>query len=50
MRKLGTTILVLVLSGLGAIAAAAAPKPADQPRTMEEVVDRVITNENRASQ
>src|SRR5580692_244383 len=50
MRKLGTTILVLVLSGLGAIAAAAAPKPADQPRTMEEVVDRVITNENRATQ
>jgi hypothetical protein len=50
MRKLATTILVLGLSGLGAIAAAAAPKPADQPRTMEEVVDRVITNENRASQ
>jgi hypothetical protein len=50
MRKLATTILVLCLSGLGAIAAAAAPKPADQPRTMEEVVDRVITNENRASQ
>jgi hypothetical protein len=50
MRKLATTILVLSLSGLGAIAAAAAPKPADQPRTMEEVVDRVITNENRASQ
>jgi hypothetical protein len=50
MRKLATTILVLVLSELGAIAATAAPKPADQPRTMEDVVDRVITNENRASQ
>jgi hypothetical protein len=50
MRKLATTILVLVLSGLGAIAATAAAKPADQPRTMEDVVDRVITNENRASQ
>jgi hypothetical protein len=41
---------VLILSGLGAFAAAAAPNPADQPRTMEEVVDRVITNENRATQ
>jgi hypothetical protein len=41
---------VLILSGLGAFAAAAAPKPADQPRTMEEVIDRVITNENRATQ
>jgi hypothetical protein len=50
MRKLAITILVLILSGLGAFATAAAPKPADQPRTMEEVVDRVITNENRATQ
>jgi Peptidase family M48 len=50
MRKLAITILVLVLSGLGAFATAAAPKPADQPRTMEEVIDRVITNENRATQ
>jgi hypothetical protein len=41
---------VLILSGLGAFAAAAAPNPADQPRTMEEVIDRVITNENRATQ
>jgi len=49
MRKLATTILVLILSGLGAFAAAA-PKPADQPRTMEDVIDRVITNENRATQ
>jgi hypothetical protein len=50
MRKLGTTSLVLILSGLGAIAAAAAPKPTDQPRTMEDVIDRVITNENKATQ
>src|SRR5881296_1259311 len=49
MRKAATTVLVLALSGLGATAAAA-PKPADQPRTMEEVIDRVITNENRANQ
>jgi len=51
MRKLATTILVLILSGLGALAAEATPKPADQqPRTMEDVIDRVITNENRANQ
>jgi hypothetical protein len=51
MRKLATTILGLILSGLGAIAAEATPKPADQqPRTMEDVIDRVITNENRAVQ
>src|SRR2546426_7318022 len=51
MRKLATIILGLILGGLGAIAAGAAPKPTDQqPRTMEDVVDRVITNENRAVQ
>jgi Peptidase family M48 len=50
MRKLGTTISVLILSGLGTLAAADAPKPAEQARTMEDVIDRVITNENRASQ
>jgi len=50
MRKLATIILGLILSGLGAIAAEAAPKPDQQPRTMEDVVDRVITNENRAVQ
>jgi len=32
------------------MAAAAAPRPADQPRTMEEVVDRVIVNENHLNQ
>src|SRR5258707_4015225 len=50
MRKLGTAILVLVWSGMGSKAAAATPRPADQPRTMEEVVDRVIVNENHLNQ
>lgn len=51
MRKLATIILGLILGGLGVIAAEAAPKLADQqPRTMEDVVDRVITNENRSVQ
>jgi hypothetical protein len=46
MRKLAATILVLVSSGIGA----AAGKPADQPRTMDEVVDRVVVNENHLNQ
>ncbi len=50
MRKLATTILMLVSSGIGSMAAAAAPRPADQPRTVEEVVDRVIANENHLNQ
>jgi hypothetical protein len=50
MRSVAATIFVLMLSGLGALAAAAAPKPADQVRTMEDVIDRVITNENRSIQ
>jgi Peptidase family M48 len=50
MCKVATTIFVLILSGLGTLAATAAPKPADQPRTMDEVIDRVITNENRTNQ
>jgi len=50
MRKVATTIFVLILSGVGAMAATEAPKPADKPRTMDEVIDRVITNENRANQ
>jgi len=45
MRKLATTIMGLVLSGIAGTAANAAP--ADQPRTMDEVVDRVVTNETR---
>ena len=47
MRKLATTILGLMLSGIGTVAAAATTAAADQPRTMDDVVDRVITNENR---
>ena len=50
MRKVATTIFVLILSGVGTMAATDAPKPSDKPRTMEEVIDRVITNENRANQ
>jgi hypothetical protein len=50
MRKLAAAILVLAWSVLGSMAAAAAPKAADQPRTMEEVVDRVIVNENHLNQ
>src|SRR5467141_3278785 len=50
MRKVATIIFVLILSGLGTLTATAAPKPADQARTMSDVIDRVITNENRASQ
>src|SRR6266550_562944 len=50
MRKAAIFFSVVMLSGLGAVAATAAPKPADQPRTMDEVIDRVITNENRGNQ
>ncbi|PYU76470.1 MAG: hypothetical protein DMG49_01540 [Acidobacteria bacterium] len=50
MRKVATAIFVLILSGLGSMVAAAAPHPADQARTMSDVIDRVITNENRANQ
>jgi hypothetical protein len=47
MRKVTTAIFILILSGLGTMAAT---KTADQPSTMDEVIDRVITNENRANQ
>jgi hypothetical protein len=50
MRKLATAILVLATSGMGSRAAAAAALPADQPRTMDEVVDRVVVNENHLNQ
>src|ERR1700676_3752761 len=50
MRKLGAAILVLVLSGVGSKAAAAARRPAAQPRTVEEAIDRVIVNENHLNQ
>src|SRR5579859_6442371 len=46
MRKLAATILVLVWSGI----ASAAATPADQPRTMDEVIDRVVVNENHLNQ
>jgi len=50
MRKVAITIFVLILSGVGTMAATAAPNPTDQARTMSDVIDRVITNENRANQ
>ena len=50
MRKVATAVFVLILSGLGTMAATEAPKPVDKPRTMDDVIDRVITNENRANQ
>src|SRR5215471_8950043 len=43
-------VLLLLSSGLGTIAALGAPKPPDQARTMSEVIDRVITNENKSIQ
>lgn len=49
MRKLGRVVLGLVLGGTGVIAGAAAAE-AQQPRTMDQVIDRVITNENRLNQ
>src|ERR1700736_5501689 len=51
MRKLATAILVLASSGMGSMAAAAAPHTAaDQPKTMEQVIDRVVVNENHLNQ
>jgi hypothetical protein len=50
MRKVARSVFVLILSGLSTIGATAGPKPVDQPRTMEDVIDRVIVNENRANQ
>jgi hypothetical protein len=46
MRKLAAAIFLLASSGLGSMTAAAVPTPADQPKTMDEVVDRITTNEN----
>jgi hypothetical protein len=40
-------VLALMLSGLGSFAAAAAPQ---QARTMDEVIDRIVNNENRLNQ
>jgi Peptidase family M48 len=50
MRKLLTAVLALGWISLGTIAAAAASNPPDQPRTMEEVVDRIVVNENHLNQ
>jgi hypothetical protein len=55
MRKAAFASFALLLSGVAAFAGPAVPKPADQapgqggqgPRTMDEALDRVITNENR---
>jgi hypothetical protein len=50
MRKLATVVLGLVLGGSGTIASAAAAPEPQQARTMDQVIDRVITNENRLNQ
>jgi hypothetical protein len=49
MRKLATVVLGFVLVGCGTIASAAAAEP-QQARTMDQVIDRVVTNENRIDQ
>ncbi|MGC2526372.1 MAG: M48 family metalloprotease [Candidatus Acidiferrum sp.] len=48
MRQLATVVLGFVLGGSVAIGTAAAEP--QQPRTMDQVIDRVITNENRLNQ
>src|SRR2546429_6482965 len=50
MRKVATFLSIVVLCELGTVSAKGSPRPADQARTMSDVVDRVITNENRANQ
>src|SRR5690349_6210954 len=49
MRRVGAVVCGVVLSGLGMLAAAK-PAAAQQARTMSDVIDRVITNENRSIQ
>jgi len=51
MRRVAAVVFGVVLCGLGTIAAAT-PRPDDQvpARTMSDVIDRVITNENRSIQ
>jgi hypothetical protein len=50
MRKYVVTgILALVSSGMGSVAAAAVPQTAEQARTMEQVVDRVVASENKVN-
>ncbi|MFI5105833.1 MAG: hypothetical protein ACHP79_12985, partial [Terriglobales bacterium] len=46
MRTISKHILVLALSASASVAAVAAPTPAaDQPRTVDQVVDRLVSNE-----
>src|SRR6267142_5189666 len=48
MRKAAFASLALLMSGVSAFGAPATPKPSEQaPRTMDEAIDRVVTNENR---
>ena len=51
MSRVVAVVCVLLLSGLGTVALAT-PRPNEQvqARTMADVIDRVITNENRAVQ
>src|SRR5690349_24933826 len=49
MRRVAGVVFGVVLSGLGMMAAAM-PRAAQQARTMSDVIDRVITNENRSMQ
>lgn len=49
MRRVAGVVFGVVLSGLGMMAAAI-PAAAQQARTMSDVIDRVITNENRSIQ
>ena len=49
MRRVARVVSGVVLSGLGMIVAAM-PAAAQQARTMSDVIDRVITNENRSIQ
>jgi Peptidase family M48 len=50
MRSIATAILVAASSTLAMVAAAAAPQPPDQPRTMEAVVDKITANENKLNE
>jgi hypothetical protein len=48
MRTLSRNILVLALSACASAAALASPVPAaDQPRTVDQVIDRFVANEQR---
>src|SRR5438045_4383979 len=49
MRRVAAVVFGVVLSGVG-MTVAAMPAAAQQARTMSDVIDHVITNENRAIQ